>query len=117
MFYSNATTTAVQELSFGSSGQYLRSGGASATPTWATIAYSELSGTPSIPTSFSIGASSDILLAAGGSNTTSYNVYATRTDGRFYRHADNPNTTTSLKYGGTFYAYSFEGIVDGGNWT
>lgn len=48
MFYSNATTTAVQELAFGAAGTYLRSGGASAAPTFATIAYSELSGRPDL---------------------------------------------------------------------
>jgi hypothetical protein len=48
MFFSNATTTAIQELVFGAAGTYLRSGGASANPTWATIAYSELSGAPTI---------------------------------------------------------------------
>jgi len=50
MFFSNATTTSIQELGFGSAGTYLRSAGASDNPTWATIAYSELSGTPTIPT-------------------------------------------------------------------
>jgi hypothetical protein len=48
MFYSNATTSAIQELSFGNIGTYLRSGGASANPAFAQIAYSELSGTPTI---------------------------------------------------------------------
>jgi hypothetical protein len=48
MFYSNATTTAVQELAFGAAGTYLRSGGASAAPTWSTVQYSELGGT--VPT-------------------------------------------------------------------
>ena len=48
MFYSNATTTAVQELAFGAAGTYLRSAGPNAAPTFAKIAYSELSGVPSL---------------------------------------------------------------------
>jgi hypothetical protein len=48
MFFSNATTSSIQELVFGAAGTYLRSGGVSANPTWATIAYSEISGTPTI---------------------------------------------------------------------
>jgi hypothetical protein len=48
MFFSNATTTAIQELALGTVGTYLRSGGASANPTFAQIAYSEISGTPTI---------------------------------------------------------------------
>jgi hypothetical protein len=35
---------------YGTAGQYARSAGSAAVPTWATIAYSELSGTPTIPT-------------------------------------------------------------------
>lgn len=38
LFYSNATTTAIQELALGASGTYLRSNGASSAPTWATPA-------------------------------------------------------------------------------
>lgn len=48
MFFSNATTTAIQELAFGTAGQYLRSGGATANPTWSTINYSEISNPPTI---------------------------------------------------------------------
>jgi len=48
MFYSNATTTAIQELAFGNAGTYLRSAGASSIPTWSNVQYSELSGT--VPT-------------------------------------------------------------------
>ena len=36
LFYSNATTTAIQELILGSDGTYLKSNGASSAPTWAT---------------------------------------------------------------------------------
>ena len=36
LFYSNATTTAIQELILGSDGTYLKSNGASLAPTWAT---------------------------------------------------------------------------------
>jgi hypothetical protein len=50
MFFSNATTTAVQELAFGAAGTYLRSGGTTANPTWQAVAYSEITGTPTIPT-------------------------------------------------------------------
>lgn len=38
IFYSNATTTAIQELALGADGTYLKSNGASAAPTWATPA-------------------------------------------------------------------------------
>lgn len=38
MFFSNATTTAIQELAFGVSGKVLKSNGASAAPTWETDA-------------------------------------------------------------------------------
>lgn len=48
MFYSNVTTTAVQELAFGADGTYLRSAGAAKAPTFAQIAYNELSGRPSL---------------------------------------------------------------------
>lgn len=98
--------------------KYLRSI-SSGTPTWGQIAYSELSGTPSIPTGFSIGASSDVLYATGGTNTTAYNATTARTANRFYRHADMPvtsSTASALKYDGVLYAYQFEGIIDGGVW-
>ena len=49
VFHSNASGEVV-ELSLGTSGHYLRAGGAAAAPTFAQIAYSEISGTPSIPT-------------------------------------------------------------------
>ena len=48
MFFSNATS--IQELGFGAAGTYLRSAGTTANPTWASIAYSEITGTPTIPT-------------------------------------------------------------------
>lgn len=73
--------------------------------------------TSNLPTGFTISATSDVLAATGGTNSTTYSAATARTDGKFYRHADNPNTTTSLKYGGTLYAYSFEGIIDGGTWS
>lgn len=38
MFYSNATTTAIQELAIGASGKVLKSNGASSAPTWETDA-------------------------------------------------------------------------------
>ncbi len=69
MFFSNATTTAIQELAFGTAATYLRSGGATANPTWATIAYSELSGTPTIPT-VNDGTLSWGTNTAGSTNTT-----------------------------------------------
>jgi hypothetical protein len=37
MFFSNATTTAVQELAFGTSGNVLTSNGATSAPTWSAI--------------------------------------------------------------------------------
>lgn len=74
-----------------------------------------------IPASFSISAASDILIATGGSNSTSYNVATARTAGKFYRHATNPTATTgaevnAVKYEGWLYATQFEGTVDGGDW-
>jgi hypothetical protein len=52
MFYSNATTTAIQQLALGTANQYLKSTGTGANPTFATIAYSELSGLPTLITAF-----------------------------------------------------------------
>jgi hypothetical protein len=66
MFFSNATTTAIQELAFGNAATYLRSGGATSNPTWATISYSELSGTPTIGD----GTLSWGTASAGSTNTT-----------------------------------------------
>ena len=37
MFFSNATTTAVQELAFGNDGLFLKSNGTTSAPTWSTI--------------------------------------------------------------------------------
>jgi hypothetical protein len=50
MFYSNSST--VQELALGNANQYLKSTGTGANPTFATIAYSELSGLPTLITAF-----------------------------------------------------------------
>jgi hypothetical protein len=49
VFHSNGSGEVV-ELSLGTSGHYLRAGGTTAAPTFAQIAYSEISGTPTIPT-------------------------------------------------------------------
>jgi hypothetical protein len=49
VFHSNGTGNVV-ELSLGSANTYLKSNGATSAPTFAQIAYSEISGTPSIPT-------------------------------------------------------------------
>jgi hypothetical protein len=49
VFHSNGSGQVV-ELSLGTAGHYLRAGGAAAAPTFAQIAYSEISGTPTIPT-------------------------------------------------------------------
>ena len=56
-----------------------------------------------IPSVFSISASSDVLKATGGNNSTSYGAETSRTLGKFYRHADIPNGTTALKYDGYLY--------------
>jgi hypothetical protein len=71
MFFSNATTTAVQELAFGTAGTYLRSGGATTNPTWSTIAYSEISGTPTIPT---VGNGTLTLSPGVGATNTSVSI-------------------------------------------
>ena len=58
-----------------------------------------------LPTSFSISATSDVLNAVGGANSTNYSAFSTRTSARFYRHADNPDTTgNALKYQGDLHA-------------
>jgi hypothetical protein len=49
VFHSNGSGQVI-ELSLGSANTYLKSNGASSAPTFAQIAYSEISGTPSIPT-------------------------------------------------------------------
>ena len=49
VFHSNGSGQVV-ELPLSTAGHYLRAGGAAAAPTFAQIAYSEISGTPSIPT-------------------------------------------------------------------
>ena len=90
-----------------------------AAPTWGQIAYSEISGRPTIPESFTISASSNILVATGGANSTGYNVATSRTSGKFYRHATNPTADTgteanAVKYEGWMYATRFEGLIDGG---
>ena len=102
MFFSNATTTAIQELTLGALGTYLRSGGASANPTFSQIAYSEISGTPTIPTQFNInaGATDGIfdITGTGGANSVSYSLapYAAKTVGGFDSGAVNPDGTTRL---------------------
>jgi hypothetical protein len=60
-----------------------------------------------LPTSFTISATSDVLNATGGSNSTTYSAFTTSTNGRFYRNATNPTNTTAgdtLKFGGIFHA-------------
>jgi hypothetical protein len=54
MFFSNATTTAVQELAFGTSQHVLTSNGATSAPTWSPI-----------PVPTTIGTAGPISLSAG----------------------------------------------------
>lgn len=42
MFFSNATTSAIQELAFGDAGTFLKSAGASSNPTWSTLTSSDV---------------------------------------------------------------------------
>jgi hypothetical protein len=122
MFFSNATTTAIQELAFGTVGTYLRSGGATANPTWATIAYSEISGTPSIPTSFNITANAtDGLLdltGTGGANSVTYSLapYAAQQASTlsFDTSTTNPTLTTRLNLNGHLYATRLSSTVANG---
>jgi hypothetical protein len=48
MFFSNATTTAIQELAFGAAATFLKSGGASADPSWALLADADIPNTITI---------------------------------------------------------------------
>jgi hypothetical protein len=49
-----------------------------------TGAYSDLIGYPSIPSSFTISATSNVLNAIGGNNATTYSAYTTKTANKLY---------------------------------
>ncbi len=78
MFFSNATTTAIQELAFGTTGKVLTSNGASANPTWDTpatgvwtdggdIIHPTTGATDSVVVGGTTAANSDITLGGDGS--------------------------------------------------
>lgn len=121
-YQSAADTTTLLAPNVSTTAKYLRqvgNGTNGAAPTWGQIAYSEISGTPTIPTSFSISASSNILAFSGGANSVTFNVETTKVSGKFYRHATNPTADTgteanAVKYEGWMYATRFEGLIDGG---
>jgi len=119
LFHSNGSGQVI-ELALGTAGHYLRAGGAAAAPTFAQIAYSEISGTPSIPTGFSIsaGATDGIfdITGTGGTNSVSYSFapYASKqaTLQHFYLGTTNPDQTTRLNLDANLYATN---LYSGGN--
>jgi len=118
MFFSNATTTAIQELAFGTVGTYLRSGGATSNPTWATIAYSEISGTPTIPTGFTIsaGATDGLfdITGTGGTNSVTYSLAPYSVQQAllsFDTSTSNPSRTDRLNLNGILHATRFVSTV------
>lgn len=78
LFYSNATTTAIQELALGSDGTYLKSNGASSAPTWATP-----SGVGSLLDTIATKDTTVLIGAAAGDTTL-----------RIYRTTGGADTTT-----------------------
>ena len=90
-------------------------------PTFAQIAYSEISGTPTIPTvptgfNISAGATDGIfdITGTGGINGVSYAVdpYAAKTVGGFDSASVNPDGTTRLNWNGYLYGTK---LYSGGN--
>lgn len=83
VFHSNASGQVV-ELALSTAGHYLRAGGAAAAPTFAQIAYSEISGTPTIPTvndgTHTIAGTSNVITVSTTGGAFTANKATTTTD-------------------------------------
>jgi hypothetical protein len=83
VFHSNASGEVV-ELALSTAGHYLRAGGAAAAPTFAQIAYSEISGTPTIPTvndgTHTIAGTSNVITVSTTGGAFTANKATTTTD-------------------------------------
>jgi hypothetical protein len=83
VFHSNASGEVV-ELALSTAGHYLRAGGAAAAPTFAQIAYSEISGTPTIPTvndgTHTIAGTSNVITVSTTGGAFTANKSSTTTD-------------------------------------
>ncbi len=117
VFHSNGSGQVV-ELALAAAGQYLRAGGVAAAPTFAQIAYSEISGTPTIPTGFAIsaGATDGLfdITGTGGTNSVSYSFapYAAQQALlSFDTSASNPSRTDRLNLNGVLHATRFISTV------
>lgn len=98
VFHSNGSGQVV-ELALGTDGYYLRAGGAAAAPTFAQIAYSEISGTPTIPT-----VNDGTHTIAGTTNV----ITVTTTGGAFTANKSSTTTDTltlAAAYGDTINPY------------
>lgn len=118
----NKTTVAQGDILYGSStsayaalaksttaNQYLKNSGTSNNPAWATIAYSDISGTPSIPTSFALV---DNILDGFANEYRAYTTdQSASATPRFYTSANNPTGTSRLNVSAAFYATQ---LYDGG---
>jgi hypothetical protein len=93
VFYSNATTTAIQQLALGDAGTFLRSAGATAIPTW------------EIPINTAT-AVNNILKGSNSGTAITYQPYLVgeKAAGRLYEGSTNPTNDTRLNYDGHFYA-------------
>jgi hypothetical protein len=119
VFHSNGSGNVV-ELALGTANHYLKSNGAAAAPSFAQIAYSEISGTPTIPTGFTITANAtDGLFDITGTNGTNAVTYAVgpyaakqTTLQHFYLGTTNPTVTTRLNLDASLYATT---LYSGGN--
>jgi|688.fasta_scaffold17535_5 hypothetical protein len=83
VFHSNGSGQVV-ELALSTAGHYLRAGGAAAAPTFAQIAYSEISGTPTIPTvndgTHTIAGTSNVITVSTTGGAFTANKSSTTTD-------------------------------------
>ena len=123
IFYTNATTTAIQELTLGAAGTFLGGNSTMSSPSWKTFANLTVSTGLSLDSgsTYSPIAARTISLTSltSGSATVGALRYngTTLLTGALYGGTSVPSSTTArLNYDGWLYATQFEGIVDGGNW-
>jgi len=96
VFHSNGSGQVV-ELSLGTSGHYLKAGGAAAAPTFAQIAYSEISGTPTInDATHTIAGTANVITVTNSGGTFTANKATGTTD----------TLTLAAAYGDTINPYA-----------
>jgi len=92
LFYTNATTTAIQELALGASGTYLKSTGASGVPTWDTPAgtgeWTEVDGAGAADSLFWIAPNADSALGISSDGSGHTSIWAAN---------QSDNSTSTLK--------------------